>query len=135
VEKIEHIGIAVNSVEEAEKLFTALLGKAPYKQERVEKDGVLTSFYQIGESKIELLIATTPESPIRKYLDTKGPGIHHIAFGTSDVQVELDRLAGEGFQLIDKAPRPGADGKRVAFLHPKSTGGVLVELCEDDPNA
>ncbi len=135
MEKIEHIGIAVNSVEEAEKLFTALLGKSPYKQEIVEKDGVLTSFYQIGESKIELLIATSPESPIRKYLDNKGPGIHHIAFGTSNVQAELDRLAGEGFQLIDKAPRPGADGKRVAFLHPKSTGGVLVELCEDDPNA
>ena len=133
MEKIEHIGIAVSSLEEGAKVFSALLDKTPYKQEVVEKDGVLTSFYMIGECKIELLVATTETSPIKKFIDNKGPGIHHIAFAAENVKAELARLESEGFQLIDKEPRVGADGKIVAFLHPKSTGGVLIELCQDKP--
>jgi len=131
MEKIEHIGIAVHNLEEAGQLFSALLGREPYKQEIVEKDGVLTSFYLVGETKIELLVPTRDDSPIAKYLDKKGAGIHHLAFGVQDIKSEIERLQGLNFQLIDTEPRAGADGKIVAFLHPKSTNGVLVELCQD----
>lgn len=131
MEKIEHIGIAVTDLEAAEKTFTKLFGKEPYKQERVESEGVITSFFQMGESKIELLAATNQDSPIAKFIAKKGGGIHHIAFRVSDVQSELDRLQKEGFQLIHSVPKDGADGMEIAFLHPKSTESVLIELCTE----
>jgi methylmalonyl-CoA/ethylmalonyl-CoA epimerase len=131
MEKIEHIGIAVHNLEEASAVFSALLGKEPYKQEIVEKDGVLTSFYLIGDTKIELLVPTTESSPIAKFLEKKGAGIHHLAFGVNNICEEMERLESANFLLIDKVPRPGADGKIVAFLHPKSTNSVLIELCQD----
>ncbi len=129
--KIEHLGIAVKSIEKSAKMYEALLGKPSYKTEAVESEGVSTLFFQIGDSKIELLEATNPESPIAKFIEKKGEGIHHIAYDVSDIESELERLKSEGFQLIHKTPKDGADNKRIAFLHPKSTGGVLVELCEE----
>ena len=129
--KIEHLGIAVKSIEEASKMYEALLGKSSYKTEVVESEGVSTMFFQIGESKIELLEATNPERPIAKFIEKKGEGIHHIAYDVTDIEKELARLKDEGFQLIHEVPKGGADNKRIAFLHPKSTGGVLVELCEE----
>lgn len=129
--KIEHLGIAVKSIEESSKMYEALLGKPSYKTEVVESEGVSTLFFQIGESKIELLEATNPDSPIAKFIEKKGEGIHHIAYDVTDIEQELARLKKEGFQLIHEAPKDGADNKRIAFLHPKSTGGVLVELCEE----
>jgi methylmalonyl-CoA/ethylmalonyl-CoA epimerase len=134
MKRIEHIGIAVNSLEEGKRLFTALLGEEPYKEELVESDGVLTVFYQVGESKIELLIPTRDDSPVQKFLSTHGPGIHHIAFGVDKIGEELSRLDLAGFQLIDKVARPGADNNEVAYLHPRSTGKVLVELCAELEN-
>ncbi len=131
--KIEHIGIAVESLEKSNMLFTSLLGTPPYKQEAVESEGVRTSFFQTGPNKIELLEATSPESPIAKFLAKKGEGIHHIAFDVADIYAEIKRLTSEGFTLINEQPKPGADNKLVAFLHPKSTSGVLVELCQERP--
>lgn len=131
--KIEHLGIAVKSLEHSDLLFAKLLGKSNYKQEAVEREGVTTSFYQIGESKIELLEATNPESPIAKFIDKKGEGIHHIAFGVDNIYGEIARLKDEGFQFISEEPKEGADNKWVVFLHPKSTNGVLVELCQEKP--
>lgn len=127
--KIEHIGIAVKDMETANTLFSALLNTQPYKNEAVESEGVITSFFTMGESKIELLAATMPDSPIAKFLEKKGEGIHHIAFDVDDIDKEIKRLESEGFELINKSPKPGADNKIIAFLHPKRTGGVLVELC------
>ncbi len=129
--KVEHIGIAVKSIAEAGKVFDLLLNRPPYKEETVESEGVVTSFYQVGETKIELLQATQADSPIAKFIEKKGEGIHHIAFAVNDIQAEIDRLKNEGFELIHHTPKPGADGKIIAFLHPKSTQGVLVELCQD----
>ncbi len=129
--KIEHLGIAVKSLGFSDELFSKLLGKENYKHENVEREGVETSFYQIGESKIELLEATNPESPISKFIEKKGEGIHHIAFGVEDIHFEIDRLKKEGFQFISEEPKEGADNKMVVFLHPKSTNGVLVELCQE----
>ncbi|MDG4949329.1 methylmalonyl-CoA epimerase [Weeksellaceae bacterium KMM 9724] len=129
--KIEHLGIAVNNLEEANELYTKLLGVEPYKQESVEREGVTTSFFKIGESKIELLEASNPESPIAKFLEKRGQGIHHIAYAVDDIKAEMKRLQDEGFVLLSDEPKPGADGKVVVFLHPKSSGGVLVELCMD----
>lgn len=129
--KIEHLGIAVKSIRESAKMYEALLGKPSYKTEVVESEGVATMFFQIGDSKIELLEATNPESPIAKFIEKKGEGIHHIAYDVNDIEAELERLLSEGFQLIHKTPKDGADNKRIAFLHPKSTGGVLVELCQE----
>jgi methylmalonyl-CoA/ethylmalonyl-CoA epimerase len=106
-----------------------LLNTQPYKNEAVESEGVITSFFKMGESKIELLAATKPDSPIAKFIEKKGEGIHHIAFDVADIDSEIRRLESEGFELINKTPKPGADNKIIAFLHPKSTGGVLVELC------
>ena len=126
--KIEHLGIAIKSLETSDNLFAKLLGKSNYKQESVEREGVTTSFYQLGESKIELLEATNPESPIAKFIDKKGEGIHHIAFGVEDIRAEIERLKAEGFVFISEEPKDGADNKMVVFLHPKSTNGVLVEL-------
>lgn len=131
MEKIEHIGIAVKDLEAANKTYKALLGKSPYKQEAVQSEGVITSFFQTGDSKIELLAATTPQSPIAKFIDKRGEGIHHIAFKVSDIKSEMTRLQAEGFTLLSEEPKPGADNKLVAFLHPKSAHGALVELCQD----
>ncbi|CAA9199076.1 Ethylmalonyl-CoA/methylmalonyl-CoA epimerase [Flavobacterium bizetiae] len=131
VNKIEHIGIAVKNMEDANILFEKLLGVPSYKEEEVESEGVLTSFFQTGTNKIELLMATNPESPIAKFLEKKGEGIHHIAFDVEDIHVEIERLKNEGFVLINEAPKKGADNKLVVFLHPKNTNGVLVELCQE----
>ena len=129
--KIEHIGIAIKSLETSDHLFARLLGKHSYKQESVEREGVTTSFYEVGESKIELLEATNPESPIAKFLDKRGEGVHHIAFGVENIFAEIERLRKEGFIFISEEPKDGADNKLVVFLHPKSTNGVLVELCQE----
>lgn len=129
--KLEHIGIAVKSLGISDDLFTKLLGKESYKKESVEREGVVTSFYETGESKIELLEASNPESPISKFIDKKGEGIHHLAFGVENILEEIERLKKEGFQFISEEPKEGADNKLVVFLHPKSTNGVLVELCQE----
>ncbi|MBE4950720.1 methylmalonyl-CoA epimerase [Chryseobacterium culicis] len=129
--KLEHIGIAVKSLGVSDELFAKLLGKESYKKETVEREGVVTSFYETGESKIELLEASNPESPISKFIDKKGEGIHHLAFGVEDILQEVERLKKEGFQFISEEPKEGADNKLVVFLHPKSTNGVLVELCQE----
>jgi len=131
VNKIEHIGIAVKNMEESNVLFEKLLGVPSYKSEEVESEGVLTSFFQTGTNKIELLMATNPESPIAKFLEKKGEGIHHIAFDVEDIFAEIERLKNEGFVLINEVPKKGADNKLVVFLHPKNTNGVLVELCQE----
>ena len=129
--KIEHLGIAVESIEESLKIYEALLGTSCYKIESVESEFVKTAFLQIGESKIELLEATNPDSAIGKFLSKKGKGIHHIAFDVEDIEDEIRRLTAEGFELIHTSPKDGADNKLIAFLHPKSTDGVLVELCQE----
>lgn len=131
VNKIEHIGIAVKDMNDANVLFEKLLGVGSYKMETVESEGVLTSFFQTGTNKIELLMATSPESPIAKFLEKKGEGIHHIAFDVEDIHAEIARLKEEGFVLINEVPKKGADNKLVVFLHPKNTNGVLVELCQE----
>ncbi len=129
--KIEHIGIAVKDIESSNDLFKSLFGEAHYKIEDVESEGVKTSFFKCGPNKIELLQATNEDSPIAKFVEKKGEGIHHIAFAVDDIEKELERLTNEGFSLIHKVPKKGADNKIIAFLHPKSTNGVLVELCQD----
>ncbi|QWT88308.1 methylmalonyl-CoA epimerase [Chryseobacterium sp. PCH239] len=129
--KLEHIGIAVKSLGVSDELFAKLLGKESYKKETVEREGVVTSFYETGESKIELLEASNSESPISKFIDKKGEGIHHLAFGVENILKEVKRLKKEGFQFISEEPKEGADNKLVVFLHPKSTNGVLVELCQE----
>lgn len=131
VNKIEHIGIAVKNMDDANVLFEKMLGVPSYKMEAVESEGVLTSFFQTGNNKIELLVATNPESPIAKFLEKKGEGIHHIAFDVDDIEAEIVRLKNEGFVLINEVPKKGADNKLVVFLHPKNTNGVLVELCQE----
>ena len=128
--KIEHIGIAVKSLETSNLLFEKLFGNPPYKEEEVASEGVKTSFFMNGPNKIELLEATNPESPIAKFLEKKGEGIHHIAFEVDDIHAEMKRLSNEGFQLLNEIPKKGADNKLVCFLHPKGTNGVLVELCQ-----
>ncbi len=129
--KIEHLGIAVANIEESLKMYETLLGTSCYKTESVESEGVKTAFLQVGESKIELLEASNPTSPIAKFLEKKGPGIHHIAFDVKDIEAEIARLSAEGFELIHTTPKDGADNKLIAFLHPKSTGSILVELCQE----
>ena len=129
--KIEHLGIAVADLEKSKELFKTLLNTEPYKDEEVKTEGVITSFFQVGETKIELLAATNPDSPIAKFIEKKKEGIHHIAFDVEDIAFEIERLKGEGYELIHHVPKPGADNKLIAFLHPKSTNGVLVELCQD----
>jgi methylmalonyl-CoA/ethylmalonyl-CoA epimerase len=129
--KIEHIGIAVNSLEVSNLVFEKLFGAAPYKSEIVESEGVKTSFFMNGPNKIELLEATNPESPIAKFLEKKGEGIHHIAFDVEDIVSEIARLKAEGFVVLNEVPKKGADNKLVAFLHPKTTNGVLIELCQE----
>lgn len=129
--KIEHLGIAVKNLELASKIFKKLLGKDFYKEEKVEGEGVNTSFFLIGDTKIELLEATGPDSPIAKFIDKKSEGLHHIAFEVEDIYQEVKRLKGEGFEILNEVPKEGADNKLVVFLHPKSTNGVLVELCQE----
>lgn len=128
--KVEHIGIAVNSLANANDLFTRLLGAAPYKEESVASEHVTTSFFMAGQTKIELLEATAPESAIARHIEKRGEGIHHIAFEVDDIYAEMDRLRAAGFQLLNEAPKRGADNKLVCFVHPKSAQGVLVELCQ-----
>lgn len=128
--KIEHIGIAVKNLDDANTLFSKLFAKPHYKIETVETEGVKTSFFKVGNNKIELLEATKPNSPIAKFIEKKGEGIHHIAFDVDNVEAEIQRLKKEGFTVLNDVPKLGADNKKVAFLHPKSTSGVLIELCE-----
>ena len=129
--KIEHIGIAVKDLEVSNKLFASLFGKAHYKEEEVLSEGVKTSFFESGPNKIELLQATSSTSAIAKFIDKKGEGIHHIAFAVLDIKAEIERLKKEGFTVLNETPKKGADNKLVAFLHPKSTNGVLIELCQE----
>jgi methylmalonyl-CoA/ethylmalonyl-CoA epimerase len=129
--KIEHIGIAVNDLQTSNLIFEKIFGTPPYKTEIVESEGVSTSFFKNGPNKIELLEATNPESPIAKFLEKKGEGIHHIAFDVDDIVVEIARLKSEGFTILNETPKKGADNKLVAFLHPKTTNGVLIELCQE----
>lgn len=128
--KLEHIGIAVKNLEQSNELFKTLLGKAHYKIEEVTSEHVKTAFFQTGESKIELLEASNPNSAIAKYIDKKGEGIHHLAFEVEDIHAEMKRLAAEGFKLLNETPKRGADNKLVCFVHPKTANGVLVELCQ-----
>ncbi len=129
--KIEHIGIAVKSLKEANKIYENLLGYKPYKTENVASEGVKTSFFTCGESKIELLEATKQDSPIAKFIDKRGEGIHHIAFAVTDIIKETKRLKEAGFLVLNETPKIGADNKLVVFLHPKTTHGVLIELCQE----
>lgn len=131
MKKIEHIGIAVKSLSEANQLFKSLFGKPHYKTEEVVSEGVKTSFFELNANKIELLEATTPNSPIAKFIQKKGEGVHHIAFAVDDITTEIARLKKEGFTVLNETPKKGADNKLVAFLHPKTTNGVLIELCQD----
>ncbi len=131
MKKIEHIGIAVNNLNEAILVYEKLFGAPSYKQEEVASEGVKTAFFKSGPNKIELLEATNPESPIAKFIAKKGEGIHHIAFDVEDIVLEIARLKKEGFVILNETPKNGADNKLVAFLHPKSTNGVLIELCQE----
>lgn len=131
MEKIEHIGIAVANLDASLIIYEKLFGKTAYKQEEVVSEGVKTAFFKSGVNKIELLEATNPESPIAKFIARKGEGIHHIAFEVDDIVVEIERLKNEGFIVLNEIPKKGADNKLVAFLHPKSTSGVLIELCQE----
>ncbi|OFY91549.1 MAG: methylmalonyl-CoA epimerase [Bacteroidetes bacterium RIFCSPLOWO2_12_FULL_31_6] len=129
--KIEHIGIAVSSLESANEIYSKLLNTQPYKSETVESEGVITSFFKAGESKIELLEATNNESPIHQFIEKKGQGVHHIAFAVEDIKSEMERLRKEGFVVLSDEPKKGADNKLVCFIHPKSANGVLIELCQE----
>lgn len=131
MQKIEHIGIAVKDIDSANSIYSKLLNRPAYKSEVVESEGVTTLFFQVGESKIELLAANNAESAIAKFIDKKGEGIHHIAFAVEDMDAEVKRLVEEGFEPISSAPKKGADNKLVFFFHPKSTNGVLIELCQE----
>ena len=131
MKKIEHIGIAVKNLEKSNELFASLFGKPHYKVEEVKSEGVKTSFFDVGPNKIELLEGTNENSPISKFIAKKGEGIHHIAFAVSDILAEVKRLKEEGFTVLNEIPKKGADTKLVVFLHPKSTNGVLIELCQE----
>jgi methylmalonyl-CoA/ethylmalonyl-CoA epimerase len=129
--RIEHLGIAVKDLDSSNELYERLLGKPHYKIEKVESENVSTSFFQVGDSKVELLQATSGESAIAKFIEKKGEGIHHIAFAVDDIEKEVLRLKAEGFQAISEKPKRGADNKLVFFFHPKSTNGILIELCQE----
>lgn len=133
MQKIEHIGIAVKNLEVSNELFSKLFGQKPYKEEAVESENVITSFFRNGPNKIELLQATDESSAIHKFIEKRGEGIHHIAFAVQDIKAEMERLVKEGFKLIHEEPKRGADNKLICFLHPKTTNGVLIELCQDIP--
>ena len=134
MKKIEHIGIAVKDLELANATYKSLFGYSSYKTESVESEGVKTSFFKCGESKIELLEATKEDSPIAKFIEKRGEGIHHIAFAVTDLNSEVERLKNDGFIVLNEKPKRGADNKWVVFLHPKSTNGVLIELCQERNN-
>lgn len=129
--KIEHIGIAVANLDDASLLYQRLLGYESYKREEIESEQVITGFFKVGESKIELLQATSPESTIANFLEKRGEGVHHIAFAVEDIVGEMARLKAEGFRLLSDIPKKGADNKLVCFVHPKTTNGVLIELCQE----
>jgi methylmalonyl-CoA/ethylmalonyl-CoA epimerase len=131
LKNLEHIGIAVKSLQISEPIFEALIGFPSYKRENVESENVITSFFQSGETKVELLEATSSESTIAKFIEKRGEGIHHLAFAVDDIKTEMQRLQQSGFTLLNSEPKKGADNKLVCFLHPKSTNGVLVELCQE----
>lgn len=131
MKKIEHLGIAVRDLESASLLYSKLLNTLPCKEEIVDSEKVITLFYQTGDAKIELLQGISPESPISRFIEKKGEGIHHIAFEVDDIHEEMERLKNEGFILLNDAPKKGADNKLIAFLHPKSCGGVLIEICQE----
>lgn len=131
MKKIEHIGIAVKDLDRSNSLFESLFGKAPYKIEEVPTEGVITSFFKSGPNKIELVAASDPDSPIARFIEKRGEGVHHIAFLVKDIHAEMKRLESEGFILVNDKPKKGADNKWVVFLHPKSTNGVLIELCQE----
>lgn len=131
--KIEHIGIAVKDLEKANKIYETLLGTEAYKQEEVKSESVMTSFFQSGPNKIELLAATSEDSAIHKYLEKNREGVHHIAFSVDDIVKEMARLKKEGFRLLNEHPKKGADNKLICFVHPKDANGVLIELCQDIP--
>jgi methylmalonyl-CoA/ethylmalonyl-CoA epimerase len=131
MKKVEHIGIAVEDLGASNDLFTSLFGQKPYKTEIVESEGVATSFFRIGPNKIELLEGLTAESPISKFIAKRGQGVHHIAFEVDNIYEEIDRLKKNGFSMIHETPKKGADNKLIAFLHPKGTNGVLIELCQE----
>jgi len=129
--KVEHIGIAVNDINQSNALFSKLFNLMPYKEEVVETEQVKTSFFKVGDTKIELLEAMEENSPINTFIQKKGEGIHHIAYEVQDIEKEMNRLRSEGFQLLSEKPKKGADNKIICFLHPKSTNGVLIELCQE----
>ena len=131
MKKIEHIGIAVKDINAANDIYEKLLAGVHYKAEEVASEGVNTSFFQVGPNKIELLEATNPDSPIAKFIEKRGEGIHHIAFEVEDIHAEMERLKSEGFILLNDAPKKGADNKLVCFIHPKAANGVLIELCQE----
>jgi len=131
IKKIEHIGIAVEDLGKSEALFEKLLGVKPYKKENVQTEGVTTSFFKIGDQKLELLHAISDNSPIKKFIDKRNEGVHHIALYVDSIKNEVDRLEPLGFEFISTTPKKGADNKMIVFLHPKTTNGVLVELCEE----
>lgn len=131
MKKIEHLGIAVKDMSKAEATYEALLGVASYKREEVESEGVLTSFFMVGENKIELLESTKEDGPIAKFLEKRGEGLHHVAFDVEDIHAEMARLKDAGFRLLNDEPKRGADNKLICFVHPKNANGVLVELCQD----
>jgi methylmalonyl-CoA/ethylmalonyl-CoA epimerase len=135
MQKIEHIGIAVKDADQAQQLYAALLGEPAYKEEQVDSEGVRTVFFQVGESKLELLEAQNEDSAIAKHINKRGEGIHHIALAVQDIDAEIVRLQQQGFRLINDQPKDGADNKRICFLHPKGTQGVLIELCQDKSEA
>lgn len=131
MKRIEHIGIAVENLDQSIDLYTKLLNVECYKTEEVASEKVITAFFKSADQKIELLASTDPEGPIAKFLTRKGPGLHHIAFAVEDIHVEIDRLKSQGFVFVSETPKRGADNKWVVFVHPKSSGGVLVELCQE----
>ena len=131
IKKIEHIGIAVKDLKKSEELFEKLLGEKPYKTEDVKSEGVITSFFKVADQKVELLYATTEESPISKFIEKRKEGIHHLALHVDNIKNEIERLESLGFEFISTIPKKGADNKMIVFLHPKTTNGVLVELCEE----
>jgi methylmalonyl-CoA/ethylmalonyl-CoA epimerase len=131
IKKIEHIGIAVKNLESSNELFRKLFGAAHYKIENVLSEGVSTSFFMLGETKIELLEATQGDSPVAKFIEKKGEGVHHIAYAVDNIEAEITRLKDEGFEILNEQPKNGADNKKICFLHPRSTNGVLVELCQE----
>ena len=131
MQKIEHIGIAVKDLDRAEQTYAMMFGAQPYKREAVESEGVITSFLRNGPNKIELLQATNDDSPIAKFIQKKGEGIHHVAFLVMDIYAEMERMKNDGFRILNESPKNGADNKLICFIHPKSANGVLIELCQE----